>query len=133
MTTPQELARKAYYGAEAVAAAKEGKTLVFSYASPATLKQAKLEALQLKVQERLKAHMPPPAADPYEGLETHVREIAWLSMAHVCSLCMRLLRGWASRCMIPALGHAVYSVLSCRSSSSSHIVAPAACALLLVA
>lgn len=68
--SPQELAKEQFYGAEAIEAGSKGKSLVFSYASPQQLKAAKLEALQLKVQERLRASLPQPPPNPYEGLET---------------------------------------------------------------
>ncbi len=69
--TPFNIAQKNFYGEEAVQQAQAPRpSLLFSYASPAMLKQARLEALQLKLQERLKNSLPAPEANVYEGLET---------------------------------------------------------------
>lgn len=46
--SPTLVAQEEVWGAEALAAAQAGKQIVFSYASPQALKQAKLEALQLR-------------------------------------------------------------------------------------
>lgn len=48
---------------------------------PHQLKQAKLEAMQLKIKERLSANIKPPPPDPYMGLET-----AWVGRAMPCCM-----------------------------------------------
>jgi hypothetical protein len=69
--TITDVAKQEYYGEEALAAAHAKPTLMFSYASPEQLRQAKKEALQLRVQKRLEEQMAKHApVDPYEGLET---------------------------------------------------------------
>ncbi len=81
---PDDVAREQFYGADAVAAATAPKhsQLVFSYANPSALKQARMEALQIKMQARLQANLPPPPINPYEGLETSDPSTALVRSMH---------------------------------------------------
>jgi len=83
---PLQAAREEYYGPSAGAGtpAPGNRTLVFSYASPDQLKQAKLDALAYRMQQRMKGIMPHSGRD--DGYEPMMRTTGALDLRGISSL-----------------------------------------------